>query len=213
MIENNVSYAVYSIWDNSSIKFNHVAFTRNKLERYLLVITSNSSAIIHNNTMIENNVSWLVYYIWKNSSIKLNHVAFTRNKFEGYLLVLEWNSSAIIQNNKLTENNIQFPAYFVIKNSKIQLMNLTFIQNRLNENFLDMVWSSSAKLINNRIVGNSLLRMFFAQSSFLEIDTIFIKNNTLSQLIRILACKFSFELMKIRENNVKDDMIYSENSA
>ena len=213
MIENNVSYAVYSIWDNSSIKLNHVAFTRNKLERYLLVITSNSSAIIHNNTMIENNVSWLVYYIWKNSSIKLNHVAFTRNKFEGYLLVLEWNSSAIIQNNKLTENNIQFPAYFVIKNSKIQLMNLTFIQNRLNKNFLDMVWSSSAKLINNRIVGNSLLRMFFAQSSFLEIDTIFIKNNTLSQLIRILACKFSFELMKIRENNVKDDMIYSENSA
>ena len=208
---NHVSFDVFNIYADSKLKMYNAEFRQNNL--YTLLYLASSNFIIQNNTMIENNVSWVVYYITKNSSIKLNHVAFTRNKLECYLLIIASNSSAIIQNNTMIENNVSWAVYFVIKNSKIQLMNLTFIQNRLNKNFLVMVWSSSAKLINNRIVGNSLHRMFFAQSCFLEIDTIFIKNNTLSQLIRVLACKFSFELMKIREHNVKDDMIYSENSA
>ena len=95
----------------------------------------------------------------------------------------------------------------------IQLINVTFIRNGLERNLLNIVASSSAKLINNRMVGNNLHRMFFAQSSYLEIDTIFIKNNTFFQLIRIVECKVSFELMKIRENNVENDMMYAENSA
>ena len=48
------------------------------------------------------------------------------------------------------------------------------------------------------MVGNSLDWMFLAQSSYLEIDTIFIKNNTFSQIIRAVKCNVSFESMKIR---------------
>ena len=51
------------------------------------------------------------------------------------------------------------------------------------------------------MVGNSLDWMFLAQSSYLEIDTIFIKNNTFSQIIRAVKCNVSFESMKIRGNH------------
>ena len=76
-----------------------------------------------------------------------------------------------------------------------------------------MVSSCSAELINNRMVGNSLDRMFSAQSSYLGIDTIFIKNNSSTQLIRIVECNVSFESMKIRENNETCGIISAENSA
>ena len=63
------------------------------------------------------------------------------------------------------------------------------------------------------MVENRLHRMFFARSSYLEIDTIFIKNNRFSQLIGVVECKFSFQFMKILENIVEYNMIYVENSA
>ena len=235
LIENN-SWRVYNAVTNSRIQLNHVVFKRNILAQGLLYTESNSSAIIQNNTLIKNNISWLVYGIVKNSSIQLNHVEFSRNKFDQALLFIAWNSSAIIQNNILIENNISLflnimsysnaiiqngnltennliYTYQVKNNSTIQLINVTFIGNVLQKNFLTVVSSSRATLINISMVENTFNRMFVAHSSDLEIDTIFIKKNALYQLIWVAKCKVSFELMKIRENNVTFDMIYAENSA
>ena len=197
----------YLIRKNSSIQLNHIVFSRNNFYDYLLYMKLNSSAITQNNTLIENNVSWYAYSIYKSSSIQFNNVAFTRNKFKTTLLAIWSYSNATIQNNTLTENNLKTEAYSVSDNSMIQLINVTFIRNVLQRNLLSMVSNSSAKLINNRMVGNSFHRMFLAQSSDLEID------NTFFQLIRVVTCRVSFELMKIRENNVEYDMIYAENSA
>ena len=69
---------VYKIIDGSTIQRNHVAFIRNKSLSSLLLIRSNSSAIIQNNTLIENNVSWAVYDIGQSSAIQLNQVTFIR---------------------------------------------------------------------------------------------------------------------------------------
>ena len=69
---------VYKIIDGSTIQLNHVAFIRNKSLSSLLLIRSNSSAIIQNNTLIENNVSWAVYDIGQSSAIQLNQVTFIR---------------------------------------------------------------------------------------------------------------------------------------
>ena len=107
------------------------------------------------------------------------------------------NSRAIIQNNTLIENNLQF-AQYVKKNSIVQLINVTFVRNVFLGNLLNIFSSCSTSLINIRMVGNSLDWMFLAQSSYLEIDTIFIKNNTFSQIIRAVKCNVSFESMKIR---------------
>ena len=85
MIENNLPIGAYNVVENSTIQLNHVAFIRNKLPSLLLMIRSNSSAIIRNNTtMIENNVSCAVYEIRDNSTIQLNRVEFTRNKLGGW---------------------------------------------------------------------------------------------------------------------------------
>ena len=62
----------------STIQRNHVAFIRNKSLSSLLLIRSNSSAIIQNNTLIENNVSWAVYDIGQSIAIQLNQVTFIR---------------------------------------------------------------------------------------------------------------------------------------
>ena len=156
LIENNVSVAVYDIWKNSIIQLNHVAFTRNKLEKYLLAIESNSSAIIQNNTLIENNVSVAVYDIWKNSIIQLNHVAFTRNKLEKYLLYIESNSSAIIQNNTLIENNVSVAVYDIWKNSSIQLNHVAFTRNKLEKYLLAIESNSSAIIQNNTLIENNV---------------------------------------------------------
>ena len=120
------------------------------------------------------------------------------------------NSIAIIQNNTLTENNLLFAAYNVVKNSTMQLINVTFIQNVLLRNLLNIVSSCRARLINNRMVGNSLERMFFVQSSYLGIDTIFIENNTFLKLFRVVECNASFESMKIQENNVTYGYIWHD---
>ena len=198
--------------ENSSIQLNHVVFTQNKFQEALFFSTSNCNALGQNKTLIENIVPRAVYGITKNSSIQLNHVAFIHNKL-GVVLLISSYSDAIIRNNTLIGNNLQFEGYYVTNNSIIHLINVTFIQNGLERNLLNMVANSSAKLINNRMVGNNFHRVFFAQSSDLKIDTIFIKNNKFFQLIRVVECKVSFELMKIRENNVEYDMMYAENSA
>ena len=212
LIENDFFWRIYRIAKNSSIQLNHVAFTRNRYAKIFFYIESNSRAIIQNNTLIEN-YFWVAYLIVKNSSIQINHVVFTRNRFSIYYLFMKSNSSTIIQNNTLIENNLIYEAYRVRDDSRIQLINVTFIRNNLPGNLLYLVSNSGAKLINNRMVRNRFHRMFLAQSSDLEIDTIFIKNNTFFQLIRVVKCRVSFELMKIQENNVEHDMIYAENSA
>ena len=112
----------------------------------------------------------------------------------------------------MLENDFSDTAYN-IGESSIQLINVAFIRNALLSNLLYMLSSSSAKLINNRIIGNTLHQMFFAHSSYLGIDTIFIKNNTFSELPRVAECNVNFESMKIRENNVTNDMIYVENNV
>ena len=120
------------------------------------------------------------------------------------------NSIAIIQNNTLTENNLLFAADNVVKNSTMQLINVKFIQNVLLRNLLNIVSSCRARLINNRMVGNSLERMFFVQSSYLGIDTIFIENNTFLKLFRVVECNVSSELIKIQENNVTFGYIWHD---
>ena len=57
-----------------------------------------------------------------------------------------------------------------------------------------------------------IIRCFFAQLSYLVIDTIAIKNNTSSQLLWVVECNVHVESMKIRENNVTNGMIYVANS-
>ena len=214
LLENDISGRVYDIRESSTIQLNHVVFIRNKLKSWeLFYISSNSSAIIQNNTLLENDISWRVYDIRESSTIQLNHVVFTRNKLKRSLLFISSNSSAIIQNNTLLENNFSQAVYEIRKISTIQLINVAFIQNTLLSNLLYMLSSSCAKLVNNRITGNSLDQIFFAHSSYLEINTTFVKNNKFSQLIKVFECNVSFESMKIRENNVIKDMIYVENGA
>ena len=214
LLENDISWRVYDIRESSTIQLNHVVFIRNKLKSWeLFYISSNSSAIIQNNTLLENDISWRVYDIRESSTIQLNHVVFTRNKLKRSLLFISSNSSAIIQNNTLLENNFSQAVYEIQKISTIQLINVAFIQNTLLSNLLYMLSSSCAKLVNNRITGNSLDQIFFAHSSYLEINTTVVKNNKFSQLIRVFECNVSFESMNIRENNVINDMIYVENSA
>ena len=178
---------VYPIFGISTIELNNVAFIRNKLMHKFLQVKSHSHAIIQNNTLTENNFSSTVFDIEDNSIMQLNHVTFIRNSMMGLLRIYS-NSSAIIQNNTLTENSISFA--------------LCYISG-----------SCIVKLFNNRMVGNSLERMFFAHSSYLEIDAIFIENNKLSQLISAFECNVSFDSMKIRKNDVTSSMVYLEKSA
>ena len=186
MTENKVSSTVYYIEESSTIQLNHVTFIRNNLEE-LLWIDINSSSIIENDTLTGNDISLTVYYIRESSTIQLNHVTFIRNKII-QLLGIYSNSSALIQNNTLTENDI-------------------------SSTLCDISGSCNVKLINDRMVGNSLEHMFFGHSSYLETDGIFIENNTLSQLISTFECNVSFDLMKIRKNDVTATMVDLHNSV
>ena len=130
------------------------------------------------------------------------------------LLFVIFNSSAIIENNTLTENKGSILLYDVEERSSIQLINTVFIQNSLMQNLLYMKLNSHAKLINNTIIGNDRLNtIFFAKSSFLEIDGVFIKNNTFSKLIWLVNCNTSLDSMQVRENSIRKDIIYVENTA
>ena len=227
---------VFSLSDSSAIQLSNVKIIRNTFRR-LLFIRYNSRAIIQNNTLTENNVTLGGYYLYMNCTIQLSNVKFIRNRF-GLLLYIACNSSAIIQNNALTENYFRPIGYYVFMNCTIQLSNVKFIRNyfssavyyifshttiQLNDvaliknilkgQLLYMYRNCSAKLINNTIVGNNDLgQIFFAHSSYLGIHTIRIESNTFSQLIWVTECKVSFESMRIRENNVANDMIYIENT-
>ena len=81
------------------------------------------------------------------------------------------------------------------------MINLTFVRNVFLGNLLTMFLSCSTSLNNVRMAGNSLDWIFSPQSSYLGIETIFIKNNTFSQIIRTVKFNVSFELMKNRGNN------------
>ena len=180
----------------------------------LLYVKSNSSAIIENNTLTDNNASLPVYYVEGRSSIQLNNAAFIRNKLMGSLLVTWLYSRATIQNNTLTENDASFLLYYVKERSSIQLINTVFFQNRLMQNLLYMSLNSHAKLINNTIIGNDRLdAVFFAKSSFLGIDGVFIKNNKFSDLIWLVNCKTSLDSMQVIENSIRKYIIYVESTA
>ena len=132
----------------------------------------------------------------------------------GTLLVTRLYSRATIQNNTLTENDASFLVYYVEERSSIQLINTVFFQNSLMQNLLHMLLNSHAKLINNTIIGNDRLdAIFFAKSSFLGIDGVFIKNNTFSDLIWLVDCKTSLDSMQVRENSILEHIIYVENTA
>ena len=186
MLENHFSGIAYNVRNCSTIQLNHVAFIRNNVSLFIW-IRLNSSAIIQSNTQLENYFLWDVYITGRNSTIQVNHLAFIRNK-SPRLLLIWFNSSAVIQNSTQLENIFSETVYYIRRNSTIQLINVTFIRN-------------------------SLHRMFSAYSSYIEIDTIFIKNNTFSRLLRVVMCNVSFTSMKIRENKVIYGMIYIENSA
>ena len=190
LTENNFSRRVYGIGKSNNIQVNQEVLYRDKLRLALVLIRWNSSIIFQNNTLLENNFSKGVYAIEKSSTIQLNHVAFMRNKLSWVCFIWS-NSGAIIQNNTLLENRFSgsVRVYDTRKSSTIQLINVAFIRN------------------------TGIYRMFFAHSSYLKIDTIFIKNNTFSLLLRVVKCNVSFESMKIRENNITRGMIRVENSA
>ena len=190
LTENNFSRRVYGIGKSNNIQVNREVFYRYKLRLALVLIRWNSSTIFQNNTLLENNFSKGVYAIEKSSTIQLNHVAFIRNKLSWVCFIWS-NSGAIIQNNTLLENKFSgsVRVYDTRKSSTIQLINVAFIRN------------------------TGIYRMFLAHSSYLKIDTIFIKNNTFSLLLRVVKCNVSFESMKIRENNITRGIIRVENSA
>ena len=102
-------------------------------------------------------------------------------------------------------------SYVLYDSSTIQLISVAFIRNALS-NLLDLFWSS-AKLINNGVIGKSLDQMFNVFLSYLEIDTIFIKNNTFSKLNSRLEGNVSFESMKFRESTVNKYMTNVEHIA
>ena len=195
LLENNFLSGAYLIMKSSTIQFNYVTVTRNEF-LVLLFISSNSSAVIQNSTLLENDFSSRLCTVWASSTIQLNHVAFLRNNALWLLSILPY-SSAIIENNTLLENNFLSAVHDMEEGITIQLINVAFIRNILRSYLLVMLSSSSAKLINNEVVGNRFHQFCFAHSPFLEIDTIFIKNNTFSQLFRVVECNFSFESMKI----------------
>ena len=236
LTENSFLWIYYSK-DNSIIQLNNVVFARNCVRLELLWIKSNCSAIIQNKTMVENALN-TIYKIEENSKIQLNHVTFISNRLNGTLLRINSKSSAIIQNNILTENDASYTVYDIGKNSTIQLNHVIYIRNRLIGTLLRIHSKSSAivqnskltdnnisvilyyisgscniKLINNTMVGNSLNQMFVARSSYLEIDTIFIENNTLSELISAFECNVSFDSMKIKKNGVTSSIVHVQNSA
>ena len=180
------SFGHFARADHSYICVENMTLSENKM-KWFLSIYSNSSVIIQNTTLTENSFSYEVYGIGNSSTIELNHVTFIRNKMKRLLSIYS-NSHAIIQNNTLTENNISFTLCYISR-------------------------SCIVKLVNNRMVGNRLEQMFFAHSSYLEIDAIFIESNTFSQLISAFECNVSFNSMKIRKNDVTISMVYLQNSA
>ena len=207
---NHVSFEFFSISKESKLEMYSAEFLQNNPSKFLYL--SPSDSIIRNSALLENNFLSAACLIMKSSTIQLNYVTVTRNEFL-VLLFISSNSSAIIQNSTLLENNFLLTVYDMEEGITIQLINVAFIQNILRSYLLVMLSSSSAKLINNEVVGNRFHQICFAHSSFLEIDTIVIKNNTFSQLFRVVECNVSFESMKIRENNAINDMIDAENSA
>ena len=91
---------------------------------------------------------------------------------------------------------------------------MAFIQNSLRRGLLNMVSNCSAEMIDNTMVGNNKLdRMLLAHSSALRINTIFIENNTFSQLIWVAECSVNFDSVKVRDNNVTHGIIYIENTT
>ena len=212
--ENNVSSSAYYIFMNSSIQLSNVVFIRNRM-KWLLRMYYGSDAFIQNNTLTENNfgLEVAVYEVTWHCSIQLSNVAFSQNRIS-LLLLMTSSCSAIIQNSTLIQNNASSDVYKLFSNSTIQLKNMAFIQNSLRRGLLNIVSNCSAELIDNTMMGNNKLdRILFAHSSALRVNTIFIENNTFSQLIWAAECNVSFDSMKVRDNSFTDGLIYIENTV
>ena len=194
---------IYNISGKSNLTMYNVAISWNNCTFRFLTMTTNSSAIIQNNTLTENNFGLkdAIYGLRENSTIHLSNTVFIRNRM-GVLLYLQSGSSASIQNNTLTENNFGLDSennlrvagvYILYYHSTIQLNNVMFHRNRLMHILLLISSSSSAIIQNNIFTENNvsiqlsnvvfirnrmkwLLRMYYGSDAFIQNNT-FTENN------------------------------------
>ena len=216
LTENNFSWTVFDIEENSSIQLNHVTFIRNRLMCNLFRIKLNSSAIIQNNTLTENNVSYKVYEIIENSAIRLYYVTFTRNEFMGSLLWMYSNYSAFIQNNTLIENDVFQTVYSIKITSTIQMNHVTFIRNRLMGSLLWMYSDSSAIIKNNTLRENNVLfTVYFIEknSNIQLINGAFIQNNLMGKLLNMLSSCSAKLINNIMVGNSLGWIIFAHSSS
>ena len=197
---------VYHLSNSSSAQLNNIAFIRNRLMGHLLLMESNSEAIIQNNTLTENNVSYTVYDLSNASTIQLNNIAFIRNRMMGNLLYLESYSKAIIQNNTLTENNVSYAVYGLLNASTIQLNNIAFIRNRLMGNLLYLESYSKAIIQNNTLTENNVSYAVYdlLNASTIQLNNIaFIRNRMMGNLLYLESySKGIIQNNTLTENNV-----------
>ena len=85
--------------------------------------------------------------------------------------------------------------------------NSAFNSNMLMKGLLHLVSNCHVNVTHNTVVGKNILtKLVFADSHYLGINKIYIKNNTLCQMIFKVVCKVSLNSMKIKECNIRKDM-------
>ena len=202
--ENNFTTTLYSVV-KSNMKLCDTKFYRNKIG-YVFQISSNSSAIMQNNTLTENNVSLSVYGVFSNSTIQLNNAGFTRNNIMRELLHMSSNCNAIIQNNTLTENLVSWEVYYLSKESAIQLNNVGFTRNRLMTRLLTLVSNSTAIIHRNRLTENYVSWSVYGLhwNSAIQLNNVrFIRNNVMGELLSMVSNSSAIILNNtLIENNV-----------
>ena len=213
LFENKFTVTLYSVV-KGNVKLIETKFYRNKIG-YLVRISSNSSAIIQNNTVTENHFLGVVYGILKNSVIQLNNVTFTRNKLKTRLLILFSNSTAIIQNNTLMENYVVWTVYS-LWNSTIQLNDVRFIRNKLMENLLRMTSNSSAIIQSNTLTENNIFWQvyYLSKTSTIQLNDVAFTSNMLTEnlLYMVLNCRAKLINNKLVGNNNLGEMFLAHSS-
>ena len=224
---NEIIENAYSI-SRSLMKLDNTNFRGNEIQR-LVFAKRQSQIYIDNVTFSNNHVSLDFFKIFTESKLEMYNAEFLQNNSPRLLFLLSSDSN--IQNNTLTENSFSFLAYDISWSSTIQFNHVAFIRNKLGWCLFFMKYNSSAIIQNNTLLENyfsetffidifyeaffpkSLHHMYLAHSSYLEIDTAFIKNNTFSRLLKVVKCNVSFTSMKIQENSFTYGMIHVANSV
>ena len=196
----------------SNIQVKNVAITGNNLLQEMLHLTSDSSAIIQNNTFTKNNVSKAVFSLFGGSKIQLNYIVFTRNKLMEDLLYMGSNSSAIIKKNILTENTVSRALYILFNVSTIQLHNVMFTQNKLMQDLLQMQSNSSAIIENSIVTENYVSRTMYFLLSMSRIqlrNVTFTRNKLMEDLLGMQSnCSAIIENSIVTENYVSRIMYF-----